>query len=254
MTKKIHYLFAGLTAIIALNCTQTYAEDIYIDCTNPNENQDKCASLYSQQMAQPSQEMKQDALKDDEQTINATPYMEENTKQVIIRDTAEPISVAQPISELEEVGSEYAFYKTPDGSLIVETEVTQETDVDGSTIQTKRTKETTVSPSYVEMPSISAYRKSEKIAYGENAQDWEALNGDSLRNLLTEWGKKSGWTVVWKLDRDYILEAGVVFRGTFTEVSSAIIRTFARANPAPIGTFYKGNKVLVINTQEDDNG
>ena len=58
---------------------------------------------------------------------------------------------------------------------------------------------------------------------------------------------------MFSLDRDYILEAGVVFRGNFTEVASAIIRTFARAVPAPIGTFYKGNRVLVINTQEDDN-
>jgi len=58
---------------------------------------------------------------------------------------------------------------------------------------------------------------------------------------------------VWKLDKDYKLEAGVVFRGTFTEVASAIIRTFARAVPAPIGTFYKGNRVLVVSIQEDEN-
>jgi len=36
-------------------------------------------------------------------------------------------------------------------------------------------------------------------------------------------------------------------------VASAIIRTFARAVPAPIGTFYKGNRVLVVNIQEDEN-
>ena len=93
----------------------------------------------------------------------------------------------------------------------------------------------------------------ERIAYGEEVHDWDAPAGETLRTLLMQWGEQSGWTVVWKLDRDYNLEAGVVFRGKFTEVAAAFIRSFARATPAPIGTFYKGNRVLVINTQENDN-
>lgn len=93
----------------------------------------------------------------------------------------------------------------------------------------------------------------DKVDYGDNAHDWEATKGETLRSLLMQWGEVSGWTVVWKLDKDYKLEAGVVFRGTFTEVASAIIRTFARAIPAPIGTFYKGNRVLVVSIQEDEN-
>ncbi|MBR4931807.1 MAG: toxin co-regulated pilus biosynthesis Q family protein [Alphaproteobacteria bacterium] len=92
-----------------------------------------------------------------------------------------------------------------------------------------------------------------KIAFGEEVHDWEAPAGETLRTLLMQWGEASGWTVVWKMDRDYNLEAGVVFRGKFTEVAAAFIRSFARATPAPIGTFYKGNRVLVINTQENDN-
>lgn len=92
----------------------------------------------------------------------------------------------------------------------------------------------------------------ERVAYGEEVHDWEAPAGQTLRQLLMEWGSQSGWTVVWKMDRDYNLEAGVVFRGAFTEVAAAFIRSFARATPAPIGTFYKGNRVLVINTQEND--
>ena len=93
----------------------------------------------------------------------------------------------------------------------------------------------------------------EKVAYGEADQEWVADVGNTLRGLLMEWGKRSGWTVVWKLDRDYRLEAGVVFQGTFTDVSGALIRSFARATPAPIGTFYQGNRVLVVSTQEDEN-
>lgn len=93
----------------------------------------------------------------------------------------------------------------------------------------------------------------EKIAFGDSVHDWDAARGETLKSLLTQWAEVSGWTLIWKLDRDYNLEAGVVFRGTFTEVASAIIRTFARAVPAPIGTFYRGNRVLVISIQEDEN-
>ncbi len=86
-----------------------------------------------------------------------------------------------------------------------------------------------------------------------NNAEWTASEGTSLRSLLEEWGERAGWRVIWNSDREYIVEAGAVFRGEFMDVSSALIRAFARANPAPQGTFYKGNKVLVINTQEAEN-
>ena len=94
---------------------------------------------------------------------------------------------------------------------------------------------------------------SERVEYGQSEQSWDARAGSTLRSLLMDWGNKSGWTVVWKLDRDYYLEAGVIFQGTFTEAAGALIRSFARATPAPIGTFHQGNRVLVINTQENEN-
>ena len=84
-------------------------------------------------------------------------------------------------------------------------------------------------------------------------EDWLAPEGASVRNLLTEWGDKAGWRVIWNTDREYILEAGAMFRGRFMDVASALIRSFARAIPSPWGTFYKGNRVLLVITQEDEN-
>lgn len=84
-------------------------------------------------------------------------------------------------------------------------------------------------------------------------EDWLATEGSSVRSLLTEWGDRAGWRVVWSTDREYILEAGAMFRGRFMDVASALIRSFARARPAPWGTFYKGNRVLLVTTQEDEN-
>ncbi|MDR2902779.1 MAG: TcpQ domain-containing protein, partial [Lactobacillales bacterium] len=60
-----------------------------------------------------------------------------------------------------------------------------------------------------------------KVLYGEESHDWPATQGDTLRSLLMAWGEKSGWTVAWKLDRDYHLEAGVIFQGDFVHVASA---------------------------------
>ena len=139
----------------------------------------------------------------------------------------------------------------PDGSVQTTTvEITTEATPDGYQETTRRIERLDT-----EKQGAVWVEKSlaDKVDYGDTAHDWEAVRGETLRSLLMQWGEVSGWTVVWKLDKDYKLEAGVVFRGTFTEVASAIIRTFARAVPPPIGTFYKGNRVLVVSIQEDEN-
>ena len=84
-------------------------------------------------------------------------------------------------------------------------------------------------------------------------QDWLAEEGQNLKALLTDWSERSGWRLVWNTNRNYVLSAGAMFRGRFADVSSALIRAFARARPAPIATFYKGNRVLVVETMEDEN-
>ncbi|MBR1903900.1 MAG: toxin co-regulated pilus biosynthesis Q family protein, partial [Alphaproteobacteria bacterium] len=71
--------------------------------------------------------------------------------------------------------------------------------------------------------------------------------------LLTQWFDESGWWLIWNTNRNYTLNAGAMFRGSFADVASALVRAFARARPAPIATFYKGNRVLVIQTMEDEN-
>ena len=84
-------------------------------------------------------------------------------------------------------------------------------------------------------------------------EDWLAEEGKSLKLLLTEWSERAGWRLVWNTNRNYTLTAGAMFRGRFADVSSALVRAFARARPAPIATFYKGNRVLVVETKEDEN-
>ncbi|MBR5154645.1 MAG: toxin co-regulated pilus biosynthesis Q family protein [Alphaproteobacteria bacterium] len=87
----------------------------------------------------------------------------------------------------------------------------------------------------------------------ETVLTWEAEEGDNLRELLTKWSAMSGWKLLWNTNRNYVLSAGVMFKGKFADVSSALIRAFARARPAPIATYYKGNRVIVVETMENEN-
>ena len=82
---------------------------------------------------------------------------------------------------------------------------------------------------------------------------WEANEGENLRELLTKWSDMSGWKLLWNTNRNYVLSASVMFKGKFADVSSALIRAFARARPAPIATYYKGNRVIVVETMENEN-
>jgi len=94
---------------------------------------------------------------------------------------------------------------------------------------------------------------SEEESEEDPVRDWYAEEGQNLKALLTDWSAQSGWRIVWNTNRNYVLNAGAMFRGRFADVSSALIRAFARARPAPIATFYKGNRVLVVETMEDEN-
>lgn len=89
---------------------------------------------------------------------------------------------------------------------------------------------------------------------GDDAvEDWLAEEGNTLKGLLSDWCERAGWRLVWDSNRNYTLGAGAMFRGRFADVASALIRNFARARPAPMATFYKGNRVLVVETREDEN-
>ena len=106
----------------------------------------------------------------------------------------------------------------------------------------------------VEQVAYANGEKSSETSEEENQnKDWLAEEGQSLKQLLTQWSEEAGWRLIWKTNRNYTLNAGAMFRGNFADVASALVRAFARARPAPIATFYKGNRVLVIETMEDEN-
>lgn len=81
------------------------------------------------------------------------------------------------------------------------------------------------------------------------AQDiWEVFAGTTLEDILMDWGDRSGWTVIWNSEYSYPIVADAQFRGEFVDVAAKLIRSMERARPPVRGEFYKGNKVLVMET------
>lgn len=84
------------------------------------------------------------------------------------------------------------------------------------------------------------------------SREWVAKEGETLKSVLKDWAINEGWEVVWNTIHEYPLKASAVFNGRFTDVSSALIRTFGRAAPPPYAKFYRGNRTLVIETLGDE--
>jgi len=85
----------------------------------------------------------------------------------------------------------------------------------------------------------------------DQVRSWVVTNGQTLREVLKSWCDKEGWDLVWATSREYPIEASAVFKGRFVDVASALIRNFERATPIPYAKFYKGNRVIVVSTNEE---
>ena len=85
----------------------------------------------------------------------------------------------------------------------------------------------------------------------DQVRSWVVASGQTLREVLQTWCDKEGWDLVWTTPREYPIEASAVFKGRFVDVASAVVRNFGRATPVPYAKFYKGNRVLVISTNEE---
>jgi hypothetical protein len=86
----------------------------------------------------------------------------------------------------------------------------------------------------------------------DQVRSWVVASGQNLRDVLQVWCDKEGWDLIWNTPREYPIAASAVFKGRFLDVASALVRNFSRAAPIPYAKFYKGNRVLVISTTEDD--
>ena len=75
---------------------------------------------------------------------------------------------------------------------------------------------------------------------------WIAESGRTLRDVLAEWGRQAGWSVVWQSSYDYPLEASARFDGEFSEAATKLLSGFGEAVPSPTARLFRANKVLLV--------
>ena len=75
---------------------------------------------------------------------------------------------------------------------------------------------------------------------------WQLKNGETIRSELTKWAKDSGWSLVWQLDKDWMIPANSEFTGSFDVAAAKVIETLASNGVLIHASFYTANKTLVI--------
>lgn len=78
------------------------------------------------------------------------------------------------------------------------------------------------------------------------------VTGYDLRATLESWAAATGWTVNWKSDFSYSIEADATFSGDFVKAATDLRNAMADARPTINLDFYQANKVLVVSNQLAD--
>ena len=94
----------------------------------------------------------------------------------------------------------------------------------------------------------AAWRAAHRPAGAEAGQLWRMDPGrhETLRQVLEEWGRGAGWTVVWEAEGlDYAVTAAATFHGTFEEAVDALLRD-TRGYRTLIPTAWRANRYLTV--------
>lgn len=78
-------------------------------------------------------------------------------------------------------------------------------------------------------------------------QDWPVKKGQTLHSILSEWGSRSGWDVVWDTEHNYTVSASGVFRNM--DINTAVEHLFTsmgNMQPQLFVKMYNGNKVILV--------
>ena len=94
----------------------------------------------------------------------------------------------------------------------------------------------------------AAWRDAHAPAGGREGQLWrmDPARHATVREVLEEWGRGAGWTVVWEVeDLDYAVSAAATFHGTFEEAVDALLRD-TRGYRTLIPTAWRANRYLTV--------
>ena len=76
---------------------------------------------------------------------------------------------------------------------------------------------------------------------------WDMTAGHTINQDLQSWARQSGnWSVIWQLDRDWVIPASTRFNGEFQDAVSDAIKTLASNGAMVRAHIYEGNHTIVI--------
>ena len=70
--------------------------------------------------------------------------------------------------------------------------------------------------------------------------------GDDLRNVLSNWTRTAGWTLVWNSSYDFQIAGNASFQRNFVDAAGELLTAMQEARPSPVGDIYRANCVIVI--------
>lgn len=74
---------------------------------------------------------------------------------------------------------------------------------------------------------------------------WHVSPRHTVNDILADWGEKAGWTVAFKTNQVYEIEASADFEGDFISAATSFLKS-VHAEPRFKAVFHSGNKVLVV--------
>ncbi|NDV52929.1 TcpQ domain-containing protein [Salipiger sp. PrR003] len=88
---------------------------------------------------------------------------------------------------------------------------------------------------------------------------WAVFAGSTLEDTLKDWGDEAGWNIHWNSEYTIPIAASAEFRGDFIGAVGELLDSFGgmsprseNGNPRIVGDVFKGNKVLVITTIDQE--
>lgn len=103
-----------------------------------------------------------------------------------------------------------------------------------------------VAPVQTALADLTAVSGAAEPAHAVAVPLWEVSQGRMLREQLTDWAVRAGYSLVWSAQNDYELRGSATFRGEFID---AVKRFFAALQSNGLAlrvTIYQGNQVMEV--------
>lgn len=100
-------------------------------------------------------------------------------------------------------------------------------------------------------PLVMSIRPKQELPAGDPAplpiqRSWTLRAGKPVGDGLKAWAATANWTVIWSLQKDWIVPADTTFVGDFPDATEAAIKTLATNGALIRASINEGNRTVVV--------